>query len=79
MNTREDPDAITACRYIVAWLESDDIGPNYGSLTRDTHPEGEKIWREWWERNIALCDKALEMAQAVVSKHDAALKEGTDE
>lgn len=60
-------DAFEASRSIVAWLESEDSGPDYGSLTRDTHPEGEQIWRQWWDRNIGLCDQALKQARAALS------------
>lgn len=62
------PDLGEACGYIVAWLESEDKGPDYGELTRDTHPEGERIWREWWNEQLELCDKALTFSRAALAK-----------
>lgn len=50
--------AEAACKDLIAWFEAERGSPNYGSLTRDTHPEGEMIWREWYERNMRLCDRA---------------------
>lgn len=38
-------EAAEACRALVAWDESEKNGPDYGSLTRTTHPQGELIWR----------------------------------
>ena len=59
---------LKATRAFVAWLETEDRGPDYGSLSRDTHPQGEQIWREWWERNQTLCDEALELGRAAADR-----------
>ena len=60
------------CRALLAWLEGEQSGPDYGSQTRDTHPEGEKIWEEWWNRQLRLCDEAEQLARAALSKRDTA-------
>lgn len=33
-------------------------GPDYGGQSRDTHPDGERIWRLWWDSQLDLCDRA---------------------
>lgn len=58
--------AMAAARAILAWLESEKAGPDYGSQTRDTHPDGERIWREWWERQLRLCDASERLAREAV-------------
>jgi hypothetical protein len=62
------PDMLEACCSFVAWLESDEAGPDYGTLTRDTHPEGERIWREWWHLQQDLCRRAQDEARAAIAK-----------
>lgn len=52
----------------VAWLDAEDSPPNYGSLTRDTHPEGKLIWREWWNRNLRLCKTAQKLGHAALAE-----------
>ena len=37
------------------WIEKEHAGPQYGKLTRDTHPLGEAIWRQWWDEQYDLC------------------------
>lgn len=61
-------DSETAVRAFVAWLDAEDGAPDYGSLTRDTHPEGERIWHEWYERNLRLCKNAQELGRAVIAR-----------
>ena len=58
-------EAVTA---FVAWLDHDDSSPDYGSLTRDTHPDGEAIWSEWWNRGLGLCDRAVNLGRAALAK-----------
>lgn len=58
---------LAACRAFVAWLEAEETSPNYGSLTRDTHPEGERIWREWFGRNLRLCREAQDLGRAAIA------------
>ncbi|MCC6720543.1 MAG: hypothetical protein IT555_21935 [Acetobacteraceae bacterium] len=50
-----------------AWSDSEDAGPDYGDQTRDTHPDGERIWRQWWEGNLSLCDRAQEATRAALA------------
>ena len=59
---------LAACRTFVAWLDAESAGPDYGSMARDTHPEGERIWREWWGRNLRLCGEAQQMGRAAIAK-----------
>jgi hypothetical protein len=59
---------LAACRAFVAWLDAEDTLPSYGSLTRDTHPEGERIFMEWWQRNLRLCKEAQAAGRAAIAK-----------
>ena len=47
-----------AARLHKAWATREDEGPNYHGMNRDTHPDGEAIWREWWDGNVLLCGRA---------------------
>lgn len=40
------------------WARREKAGPDYGGLTRDTHPDGERISSEWFYGNVDLCVKA---------------------
>ncbi|MEC5289432.1 MULTISPECIES: hypothetical protein [unclassified Aurantimonas] len=62
------PDMLAALRLHKAWSYSEDKGPDYGGLSRDTHPDGEAIWRRWWEGNLDLCDRAQKATDAAVAK-----------
>lgn len=58
---------LAAVRAFVAWLDAEDSMPNYGTQSRDTHPEGERIWREWYDRNLRLCDEAQRLGHAAIA------------
>ena len=61
-----------ALRLHKAWSQSEDAGPSYGKgFTRDTHPNGERIWRCWWEGNLDLCDRAQKATDAALAAWDA--------
>jgi hypothetical protein len=62
------PDMLAALRLHQAWTDSERTGPNYGEQTRDTHPNGEEIWRIWWQGNLDLCDRANSATLAAIAK-----------
>jgi hypothetical protein len=62
------PDMLEALRLHQAWADSERTGPDYGEQTRDTHPNGEEIWRRWWYGNLDLCDRANSATLAVIAK-----------
>ena len=62
------PEMLEACRTMLAWFESEKSGPDYGTQGRKTHPDGERIWREWWERQLKLCDDAERLSRAAIAK-----------
>jgi hypothetical protein len=62
------PDMLEALRLHQAWADSERTGPDYGEQTRDTHPNGEEIWRIWWRGNLDLCDRANSATLAVIAK-----------
>lgn len=66
--------AVCALRLHQAWSDSEDAGPDYGEQTRDTHPEGERIWRQWWEGNLSICERAQDATRLVL----ADMKEGAE-
>jgi hypothetical protein len=47
-----------ALRLHQAWSDSESAGPDYGGQSRDTHPDGERIWRDWWDNQLDLCARA---------------------
>ncbi len=70
---RQGEDAVRA---FVAWLDAEDGSADYGTQTRETHPEGERIWRERWERNLRLCGEAQDKGHAFLATLDRARGEG---
>ena len=50
---------VQALRLHKAWSDAEKTGPDYGGQTRDTHPDGERIWRLWWDNQLSLCDRAV--------------------
>ena len=59
--------AIEALRLHQAWSDSEDAGPDYGEQSRDTHPDGERIWRQWWDGNLSLCGRAQDMTREAIA------------
>lgn len=51
-----------ACLHMVMWFTAEETGPDYEGLARDTHPDGEAIWRAWWNRQTELCVSAKDYA-----------------
>jgi hypothetical protein len=49
------PELYEAAAKHLEWIEKEHAGPDYGGLTRDTHPDGERIWRRWWDEQLDLC------------------------
>ncbi|MBN7763834.1 hypothetical protein JYP52_22095 [Nitratireductor aquibiodomus] len=62
------PEMLEALRLHKAWSDSENSGPDYGGQTRDTHPDGERIWRAWWNNQLDLCDRAQKATEAAISK-----------
>lgn len=58
-----------AVRAFVDWLDSEDRGPDYGEpgYNRDNHPNGEAIWREWYNSMQNKCSLALELGRKAVA------------
>ena len=57
-----------ALRLHKAWSDSEKTGPDYGGQTRDTHPDGEKIWRIWWDNQLDLCDRATRATDEAIAR-----------
>jgi hypothetical protein len=49
------PELYEAAIKHLEWVEKEHAGPDYAGLTRDTHPDGESIWRKWWNEQLDLC------------------------
>lgn len=62
------PELLKAVTALMAWHEGEDKGPDYGTLNRDTHPMGEEIWREWWNRQEQLCSDSFEFSKTAYFK-----------
>jgi hypothetical protein len=52
----------------IEWIEKERRGPDYFGLTRDSHPDGEGIWRKWWDEQIQLCDDTEVLCRAAIAK-----------
>jgi hypothetical protein len=61
-------DLLAALRLHKAWSDSERAGPDYGGQTRDTHPDGERIWNAWWNNQIDLCDRANTATDAAITR-----------
>jgi hypothetical protein len=62
------PELLEAAHKHVEWIEEERNGPNYSGLTRDTHPNGEAIWRDWWDSQLELCAETEALARAAINK-----------
>lgn len=60
-----------ALRLHQAWSDSERAGPDYGNQTRDTHPDGERIWRDWWNNQLDLCARASTATAAAISNAES--------
>lgn len=58
--------AMEAAKVHLRWINSDRAGPDYGGLKRDTHPNGEAIWRQWWELQMELCSETEWLCRAAL-------------
>ena len=62
------PELLDAAPLHQAWSDSESSGPDYGGQSRDTHPDGERIWRSWWNNQLDLCDRATRATAAAIAK-----------
>lgn len=60
-----------ALRTHIGWIDSERTGPDYGPLTRDTHPRGEEIWGAWWQGQLDQCSLTEARTRAVLAKLEA--------
>lgn len=67
LRERSVENALNAAKAIVAWFASERSGPDYEGLARDTHPEGELIWRKWWDRQQEWCQISEACARAALA------------
>lgn len=61
------PELLEACQAMVEWFRKEKAGWRKDRST----PEGEAAWREWWEEQLALCDRSETLANAAVEKATA--------
>jgi len=61
-------DMLAALRLHKAWKDSEATGPDYGGQSRNTHPDGEKIWRAWWNNQLDLCARAEKATDLAIAK-----------
>jgi hypothetical protein len=62
------PELYEAAAKHLEWIEKEHSGPDYGGLTRDTHPDGEHIWRRWWNEQLDLCADTERLCRAALTK-----------
>lgn len=61
------PELLEASLAMVEWFRKEKAG--FGK-DRST-PEGEAAWRDWWNEQLALCDRSETLAAAAVEKATA--------
>ena len=59
--------ALRAAIKHIEWIDKESAGPNYQGLTRDTHPNGEAIWRQWWDEQLELCAETERLCRAAIA------------
>jgi len=59
---------VAACRAMIAWDDAEKAGPDYGTLTRDSHPDSAAIWQRWWDDQDHLCRRAFDLARTAIAK-----------
>ena len=59
---------LDAARWHLAWIDAENAGPDYGTQTRDTHPQGEQIWRAWWDGQLELCARTEAACRAGIDQ-----------
>lgn len=62
------PDLAEAAAKHLEWIDKERAGPDYGGLTRDTHPAGAAIWSRWWSEQLDLCAETEALARAALAK-----------
>lgn len=62
------PELYEAAAKHLEWIEKEHRGPQYGELTRDTHPLGEEIWLQWWQEQLDLCADTERLCRAALAK-----------
>jgi hypothetical protein len=62
------PELFDAAAKHLEWIEKEHAGPQYGDLTRDTHPLGEAIWQQWWNEQLDLCAETERLCRAALAK-----------
>ena len=50
---------------VFAWWDREGMGPNYAPYTRDTHPEQQRVWNEWYYGNIELASRFMDEMNAL--------------
>jgi len=59
---------VEALRFHQLWEKREKEGPLYPfGVTRDT-PEGEKIWRAWWNDQLRLCELSHVLTDSALTR-----------
>lgn len=61
------PELLQACQTFAEWLRREEAGFDHEAHDRNT-PEGEAAWRQWYDGNLAICDRAQDQARAAIAK-----------
>lgn len=65
---RCNADLLEALELEEAFYAHQETSPDYDGMTRDTHPNGEAIWRKWWNEGLDLCAKSQAARRAAIAK-----------
>ena len=68
LNPEAVKDVVEACKTFLAWLDREDSSPEYPTGVDRSSPQGDAIWREWFDTNVAICRLAQEQARAALAR-----------
>lgn len=74
--TKQRDELVAALRLHKAWADSEEAGPDYGGQTRDTHPDGERIWKAWWNNQLDLCERATAATDEALARVEGGCSHG---
>lgn len=62
------PDMFEALELLHQWWKREEEGPAYRFGTNRDTPGNERVWREWFDGNLDLCNSTNEKARAALAK-----------
>ena len=68
LNPEAVPELVEACKTFAEWLRREDSKPDYPPGVDRDSLQGQSIWRDWFDTNVAVCRLAQEQVTAALAK-----------